>query len=170
MKYDAYFAGCYEQVFEMSFTALTCSRGPLVAAAEEAELEDDALEAGSLMPPPLFAVISTLWFAYLVRSTSPDDTTVHVLGADAELAAEPVGLISVKVNDLPSALGVRQPVTVCGPEDDCADADGSVDGVWAGAWALTNGAPARRADTPAANRTCLFIAFLPMIQPSTTRA
>jgi hypothetical protein len=117
----------------MSLTALTCRRGPLVAAAEAAELEDDELDADSLAPPllSLEAVISTLWFAYLVRSTSPDDTTVYVLGAEAELVAEPVALISVKVNDLPSALGVRQPVTVCGAMDDCADAaaDGSVEGV-----------------------------------------
>jgi hypothetical protein len=163
----------YEQVFEMSLTAFTCSRGPLVAAAADA---DDELDDGSLMPPllSLDAVISTLWFAYLVRSTSPDDITVHVFGAEAELeAADPVGLISVKVNDFPSALGVRHPVTVWGLEDDwdAGAADGSVDGgVWAGACALTKGAPASSADTPTANRTCFFIGFLHMLQPSTTRA
>jgi hypothetical protein len=116
----------------------------------------------------LDAVISTLWFAYLVRSTAPDDTTVQVFGADAEVAAEPVGLISVRMNDFPSAPGVRQPVTVCGLADDwdAGAADGSVEGVCAGACALTNGAPASRADTPAANKTFLFIRFLHMIQPS----
>jgi hypothetical protein len=147
----------------MSFTDLTCSFGPLVAAAEDAELD-----GWSLILPFGVAVISTLWFAYLLRSTSPEDTTVQVFGADAELAAEPVGLISVRVNDFPSALGVRQPVTVCGLEDDwvAGAADGSVEGVCAGACALTNGAPASRADTPAANKTCLFIGFLHMIQPS----
>jgi hypothetical protein len=67
----------------------------------------------------------------LVRSTSPDEATVHVFGAEAELEAAPDALISVKVNDFPSALGVRQPVTVCPIDDDCddGDADGSVDGV-----------------------------------------
>src|SRR5262245_56311367 len=109
----------------MSLTALTCSFGPLVAAADEAELDDAELVEESLMPLLADAVISTLWFAYLVRSTSPDEMTVYVLGAEAE----PVALISVKVNDLPSALGVRQPVTVCGAMDDCAEADGSVEGV-----------------------------------------
>jgi hypothetical protein len=56
----------------------------------------------------------------LVRSTSPDEATVHVFGADAdaELEAAPDALISVKVNDFPSALGVRQPVTVCPIADD----------------------------------------------------
>jgi hypothetical protein len=147
----------------MSFTDLTCSFGPLVAAAEDAELD-----GWSLIPPAFAPVISTLWFAYLLRSTSPEDTTVQVFGADAELAAEPVGLISVRVNDFPSAPGVRQPVTVCElPDDwDAGAADGSVEGVCAGACALTNGAPASRADTPAANKTCLFIGFLHMIQPS----
>jgi hypothetical protein len=93
----------YEQVFEISFTDFTFSFGPLLAEADDAELES-----------PLFslAVISTLWFAYLLRSTSPEDTTVHVFGADAVLDAAPDALISVNVNDFPSALGVRQPVTV----------------------------------------------------------
>jgi hypothetical protein len=70
----------YEHVFEMSFTDLTCSRGPLVAAAEDAELD-----GWSLIPPllSLDAVISTLWFVYLLRSTSPEDITVQVFGADA---------------------------------------------------------------------------------------
>ena len=54
----------------------------------------------------------------MVRSTSPDEATVHVFGADAELEAAPDALISVKVNDFPSALGVRQPVTVCPIADD----------------------------------------------------
>jgi hypothetical protein len=43
---------------------------------------------------------------------------------------ELLGEISVRMNDLPSAPGVRQPVTVCGAEDEgaaCVDA-GSVDG------------------------------------------
>jgi hypothetical protein len=101
----------YEQVFEMSFTDFTFSFGPLLAAADDAEL---ALELGlEYESPPLsLAVISTLWFAYLLRSTSPEDTTVHVFGADAVLDAAPDALISVNVNDFPSALGVRQPVTV----------------------------------------------------------
>jgi hypothetical protein len=114
----------------MSLTDFTCSLGPLVAAADDAELELE-LEGESLIPVLLSPVISTLWFAYLLRSTSPEDTMVHVFGAEAdELAVEPVALVSVSVNDLPSALGVRHPVTVCGIEDDCADgdADGLVDG------------------------------------------
>jgi hypothetical protein len=73
-----------------------------------------------------------------VRSTSPDETTVHVFGVvDAELDGEValeeelLGEISVKMNDLPSAPGVRQPVTICGAEDEVAGcaAEGSVDGV-----------------------------------------
>ena len=62
---SALLATRYEQVFEMSFTDLTCSFGPLVAAAESTL----SSTGWSLMTDRLVAhaVISTLWFAYLLE-------------------------------------------------------------------------------------------------------
>ena len=94
----------YEHVFETSLTSFTSSFGPSAAAAG---VLSSLMVGDADAPFGVDPVTSTLWFAYLLRSTPPVATSVQFFGRAIDAAFD-----SVIVNVLPSALAVRQPVTV----------------------------------------------------------